>query len=138
LDADKISQILDTLAQKLQGPAEQVFHYAVQNELTSAIIGLMVLLVVASMGYITCIILWKNVEALNNKPLTPKDPNSYDKSRYEEKMDRFREGVQLGKGTVLITVAFITIMAVILLQSPLHPLLNPEWYALSNILDKIK
>ncbi len=120
MDADEIGQILDELGERLGPAGEYVFQLAVRQQLISGWIALAIFSVLFLLG--TCLT-WLSVSEFW-KGYTDKN-----KGPYEDGYLAWLGGAFLGS-----IVAFIGLIE--LLQG-LKRILNPEWYALTDILSRI-
>lgn len=159
MDADQIGQILDEIGERV-GPAGQyVFEIATRHQLTAGIIGTILWGVVAAFGVAVIAITLKKYRALVNR-----QEAEYQKSLadYEKAMAKYVEGFANAKTTgryyssyepsrprrerdvefinfgMVITFALVpTGLGIRGIHDSVLRALNPQWFALSEIISKI-
>ena len=112
----QLQQFLESLANDLSPAGQQVFQYAVQNQIITAVIGIVVGMVLIVVGLLGLIRIVNHTRTLD----------------FDWNED---EGFLSAAG---ITVSVIIIVVGAVLVATLIPqLLDPQWYALKDIMNQI-
>lgn len=153
MTAEQLEKFLDDLATKLTPPGQHIFELAVRNQIITAtmwtITGLVFIFL--SLLIFTICLVWLCKSKEPEKPEYTGPPERYDRTpevrkaeldydiakiKYEKNLSNYNEDVTIA--FIVMVVCFFTFfIGLSLLFLNIPTLLNPEWYALKDILSQI-
>jgi heme/copper-type cytochrome/quinol oxidase subunit 2 len=112
MDADAIMQVINEIGAKISGPAAEVWRIFVRQSMACGVVELIVAFVCAALA-IACFI-------------------------YVLKSGNGSDDIEADVGGVFLLGILLTIISVVLIATGVLRVINPEYYAIINLMESIK